>query len=90
MVEIDRMVVDACKEYIEVRDRLMMEYGTSQGDGKFSTIRIQWNDAKRTLTLDARKGTFPGSLNQRTFDVQLLNGQKQTISYLGKKVTVKL
>ena len=58
--------------------------------GKFSTIRIQWNDAKRTLTLDARKGVFPGSLNQRTFDVQLLNGQKQTISYSGKKVTVKL
>jgi alpha-D-xyloside xylohydrolase len=58
--------------------------------GKFSTIRIQWNDAKRTLTLDARKGVFPGSLNQRTFVVQLLNGQKQTISYLGKKVTVKL
>ena len=58
--------------------------------GKFSTIRIQWNDAKRTLTLDARKGVFPGSLNQRTFVVQLLNGQKQTISYSGKKVTVKL
>ena len=31
-----RRLMDACKEYIEVRDRLMMEYGTPQGDGRFT------------------------------------------------------
>ena len=31
-----RKLMSECKEYMEVRDRLMMEYGTSQGDGKFS------------------------------------------------------
>ena len=31
-----RKLMDACKEYMEIRDRLMMEYGTSEGNGKFT------------------------------------------------------
>jgi hypothetical protein len=31
-----RRLMDACKEYIEVRDRLMMEYGKDEGGGKFT------------------------------------------------------
>ena len=58
--------------------------------GKFSTIRMTWNEAKRVLTLDARKGVFDGMLKERTFDVQLLSGATTTVTYSGKKVTVKL
>ena len=31
-----RKLMDACKEYMEIRDKLMMEYGTSEGNGKFT------------------------------------------------------
>lgn len=31
-----RRLIDACTEYIEVRDRLMAEYGKDEGDGKFA------------------------------------------------------
>lgn len=31
-----RKLLDACKEYMEVRDQLMVEYGTPQGDGRFT------------------------------------------------------
>ena len=58
--------------------------------GKFSTIPMTWNDAKRTLTIGARKGMFEGMPTERTFVVQLLNGTKQTVTYTGKKMTVKL
>ena len=31
-----RRLMDACKEYMEMRDKLMIEYGKSEGDGKFT------------------------------------------------------
>ena len=57
--------------------------------GKYTTIRMEWNDAKRTLTLGARQGSFEGMLDSRTFILQLPDGTKKTVTYHGKKVTVK-
>lgn len=37
--------------------------------GIFSTIRITWNDAENQLTIDDRKGEFPGMLQSRQFKV---------------------
>jgi len=37
--------------------------------GVYATIGFHWDDAKRQLTVDARKGTFPGMLQARTFHV---------------------
>ena len=31
-----RKLMDACKEYMEVRDNLMMQYGTDEGNGKYT------------------------------------------------------
>ena len=31
-----RKLMDACKEYMEVRDSLMMQYGTDEGNGKYT------------------------------------------------------
>ena len=41
--------------------------------GVYAVIPIRWNDAARTLTIGARKGSFPGMLKQRTFDVVLVS-----------------
>jgi len=57
--------------------------------GQFTTIRMTWNDAKRTLTLAARQGAYKGMLNTRTFQVVLPDGTQKTVTYSGKKVTVK-
>lgn len=57
--------------------------------GKFATIRIAWNDAKRTLTINRRNGAFDGMLTERTFVVVLPDGTQKTVTYQGKKVTVK-
>ena len=35
----------------------------------YSTIPIHWDDAKHTLTIGARQGSFPGMLESRTFDI---------------------
>lgn len=37
--------------------------------GIYATIGFHWNDAKRELSIDARKGQFPGMLRSRTFRV---------------------
>jgi len=37
--------------------------------GKYATIPIRWNDATHMLTLGERKGSFPGMLEKRTFNV---------------------
>lgn len=57
--------------------------------GAYSTIKMSWNDAKHTLTIQARNGSFPGMQIQRTFFVETPHKQK-TIKYKGKKINIKL
>ena len=35
----------------------------------YSTIELSWNDKTKTLTIDTRKGSYPGMLKSRTFDL---------------------
>jgi alpha-D-xyloside xylohydrolase len=37
--------------------------------GSYATIPISWNEAKQTLTVGKRVGSFPGMLKERTFNV---------------------
>ena len=41
--------------------------------GAYATIPIHWDDASRTLTIGARKGSFPGMLETRTFTVVVVD-----------------
>lgn len=41
--------------------------------GIYSTIEFTWNDDKRILTIGERKGSFPGMLDKRTFNVTIVN-----------------
>ena len=69
--------------------------------GKYATIDISYDDASRTVTIGARKGSFPGMLKQRRFNVVLIskdaakplnldNPEGQLIDYNGKAVTCKI
>jgi len=60
--------------------------------GAYSTIAFTWNDAKKTLTINDRKGTFNGMLAERKFKIVLVSSDKQAkeVIYQGKKVSVKL
>ncbi|HEY4899221.1 MAG TPA: glycoside hydrolase family 31 protein [Terriglobales bacterium] len=40
--------------------------------GVYSTINFWWNESKRELTIDARHGSFPGMLKERTFNIVLV------------------
>jgi len=57
--------------------------------GRFSTFDLKWDDAKKILTIGARKGSYPGMLESRTFVVILPDGTAKTVQYNGKKVDVK-
>jgi len=68
--------------------------------GVYSLIRFTWNDTKKTLTIDARKGKYPGMLKVRTFNILLVSENKGTgieisstmnkkIKYSGLKTVVK-
>lgn len=69
--------------------------------GAFSTITFLWDDAKKVLTINDRKGTFPGMLSERKFNIVKVatgNGTgmdeavkyNQVVNYKGMKVVVKL
>lgn len=61
--------------------------------GAYSTIAFKWDDAKKSLTISDRKGSFPGMLTTRKFNISIIvAGQKidKAITYSGKKIVVKL
>lgn len=69
--------------------------------GMFSVINFYWNDKARTLTIGNRKGSFPGMLNRRKFNVVMVTKEKKIgvalfakaekiVTYKGKEVVVKL
>ena len=61
--------------------------------GAFSTITFTWNDAKKTLTINDRKGSFTGMIADRKFNISLVGAGKKidnVVTYIGKKVVIKL
>ena len=61
--------------------------------GEYSTITFSWNDAKKVLTINDRKGSFTGMLAERKFTIQLIIGSDKKsanmLTYKGEKVAVK-
>jgi len=61
--------------------------------GAYSTITFTWNDAKRALTINDRKGSFSGMLTTRNFNIVVVAAGKKyekALTYSGKKVVVRL
>ncbi len=62
--------------------------------GLFSTIRFNWNDSNKTLTIAGREGEFPGMLKSRKFNIMLCDGNANptpvSVDYNGNKTTVTL
>ena len=60
--------------------------------GAYSTITFSWNDAKKVLTINDRKGSFTGMLSERKFNILLIGSDKKSenvVTYKGEKVVVK-
>jgi alpha-D-xyloside xylohydrolase len=58
--------------------------------GQYATITFDWNDSKKTLTIGARQGNYPGMLQKRQFTIALPSGQSQQIDYDGTEQKVSL
>ncbi len=67
--------------------------------GQFSTIPLVWDEAAQTLTIGDRAGSFPGMLQERTFQVVFVTASHGTgidaeahadraVKYRGKAITV--
>ncbi|MBQ8866293.1 MAG: DUF5110 domain-containing protein [Bacteroidaceae bacterium] len=56
--------------------------------GAYSRIPLAWDEARQTLTIGKRQGSFEGMPKKRTFT--LVKGQqKKEVVYTGKKIKVK-
>jgi len=75
--------------------------GYNYEKGDFSEIDFHWDDARHTLTIADRKGSFPGMLASRRFRIVLVNSQKgagdgpaahvdKIVSYKGKIISIRL
>ena len=69
--------------------------------GKYATIDIHYNEAKKTVTFGQRKGEFDGMLQNRRFRIVVVNAQNAQkldldspqgtmVNYSGNEVTVKI
>lgn len=69
-------------------------------NGAFSTIDFKWDDKARKLTISDRRGTFPGMLEKRRFNIVLVGPASPsgdtpmppaaTVTYTGKQQTLRL
>ena len=58
--------------------------------GQYAIITFLWNDSKKTLTIGARQGSYPGMLQRRQFTIVLPSGQSKQIDYDGTEQKVSL
>jgi len=69
--------------------------------GQYSTFTLTWNDKSHKLVISDTKGSFPGMLKHRTFNVVLVNGEHgsntgitakadKIVKYSGKAMVVNL
>ncbi len=69
--------------------------------GAYSTITFTWDDKKRTLIIEDRKGSFPEMLDKRKFHIVIVANDKgignnlvdrsdKAITYTGKKLLIRL
>jgi alpha-D-xyloside xylohydrolase len=69
--------------------------------GVYATIALNWNDREHRLTIDARKGDFPGMLKTRTFEivivkknhgtgVEVTGNPDKVVTYDGQQQTIQL
>jgi len=69
--------------------------------GIYSTITFTWDDAKQILSIGERKGSFPGMLSARTFQITIVSADHGTggnvtaikdkiVNYTGKEIKLSL
>ena len=70
--------------------------------GKYAVINFKYDDARKQVTIGARKGSFDGMLQKRRFNIILVDQKKQqgvnlakspkgkVVKYAGQAMTVKL
>ena len=62
--------------------------GYAYEQNAFATYRLHWNDKAKTLEISARKGSYRNMVKERQFNIELLDGSKNTIIYKGKALKV--
>lgn len=59
--------------------------------GAFTTITFSWNDKNKSLTIDDCKGSFPGMITSRSFNIVIVGKNfNKVVSYTGKKETINV
>src|SRR5437660_439001 len=73
----------------------------NQEKGKYATVPIHWSNSTQTLTLGERKGSFPGMVENRTFNVvvigenhgagvEAVSSPDKTVQYSGEEVSLSV
>ncbi len=58
--------------------------------GACSTITFSWNDKNKSLTIGDCKGSFPGMITSRSFNIIIVGRDfNKVVSYTGKKETIR-
>ena len=64
--------------------------GYDYESGAYTEIEMRWNDSRRTLTINPRRGSYDGMSDRYTFTLRMPDGREKTVAYTGKRLTVKM
>ena len=98
----DRVITLYVYEGLDGEFTLYEDEGTNYGyeAGRYATIPMKWDNARHTLTIGKREGSFPGMLQTRTFNIVHVSPASpqdydpdthgKQVTYKGKAIAVKL
>ena len=64
--------------------------GYGYAHGAFTEIPMKWDEKSRVLTVGARRGSYPGMIGSRVFNVRVVGGRSEPVRYDGCKTEVGL
>ena len=59
-------------------------------NGSYSIISMKWTEEKKILQLSARKGSFDGMLQERTFQICMNGVYQKTVFYTGEEISISI
>ena len=58
--------------------------------GQYTTINLQWDDKRHTLTIGRRQGSYPDMIENRMFTIVMPDGRQQEVRYDGGETSVRI
>ncbi len=64
--------------------------GYAYEHGAYTEITFRWDEGSRTVTIEPRRGSYPGMLASRRFRLRTPDGRERSVVYRGRRISVHM